>query len=82
MLYLFQAVPPPIIRSSKLYTQHWVFFELLLLLTACLSWDWAVRTHSCKQLEAVKAQVFVRLLLLLTPCVSELGLPSPNSRKQ
>ena len=25
---LFQAVPPPIIRSSKLYTQHRVFFEL------------------------------------------------------
>ena len=28
---MFQAVPPPIIRSSKLYTQHRVFVELLLL---------------------------------------------------
>ena len=33
MLYRFQAVPPPIIRSSKLYTQHRVSVELLLLLT-------------------------------------------------
>jgi hypothetical protein len=24
MLYMFQAGPPPNIRSSKLYTQHWV----------------------------------------------------------
>jgi len=30
---LFQAVPLPIIRSSKLYTQHRVFVELFLLLT-------------------------------------------------
>jgi hypothetical protein len=29
---MFQAVPPPIIRSSKLYTQHRVFVELFLLL--------------------------------------------------
>jgi hypothetical protein len=34
---MFQAVPPPIIRSSKLYTQHRVFVELLLLLTAIMS---------------------------------------------
>jgi hypothetical protein len=34
MLYMFQAVPPPIIRSSKLYTQHRAFVELFLLLTA------------------------------------------------
>jgi hypothetical protein len=34
---MFQAVPPPIIRSSKLYTQHRVFVELLLLLAACVS---------------------------------------------
>jgi len=34
MLYMFQAVPPPIIRSSKLFTQHLVFVELFLLLTA------------------------------------------------
>jgi hypothetical protein len=34
---MFQAVPPPIIRSSKLYIQHRVFFELFLLLTAVVS---------------------------------------------
>jgi hypothetical protein len=34
---MFQAVPAPIIRSSKLYTLHRVFVELLLLLTACVS---------------------------------------------
>jgi len=37
MLYMFQAVPPPIIRSSKLYTQHRVFVELFLLLTVIMS---------------------------------------------
>jgi len=37
MLYMFQAVSPPIIRSSKLYTQHRVFVELFLLLTAIVS---------------------------------------------
>jgi len=37
MLYMFQAVPPPIIRSSKLYTQHRVFVEVFLLLTAIVS---------------------------------------------
>jgi len=34
---MFQAAPPPIIRSSKLYIQHRVFVELLLLLTTCVS---------------------------------------------
>jgi hypothetical protein len=33
----FQAVSPPIIRSSKLCTQHRVFVELFLLLTAIVS---------------------------------------------
>jgi hypothetical protein len=37
MLYRFQAVPPPIIRSSKLDTQLRVFVELFLLLTAIVS---------------------------------------------
>jgi len=37
MLYTFQAVPPPIMRSSKLYTQHRVFVKLFLLLTAIMS---------------------------------------------
>jgi len=31
---MFQAVPPPIIRSSKLYTQHRVIVELFPLITA------------------------------------------------
>jgi len=31
---MFQAVSPPIIRSSKLYTEHRVFVEIFLLLTA------------------------------------------------
>jgi hypothetical protein len=34
---MFQAVPPSIVRSSKLYTQHWVFVELFLILTAIVS---------------------------------------------
>jgi len=37
MLYMFQAVSPPIIRSSKLNSQHPVFVELFLLLTAIVS---------------------------------------------
>jgi hypothetical protein len=36
MLYVFQTVPLPIIRSSKLYTQHQVFVELFLLLAAIM----------------------------------------------
>jgi hypothetical protein len=28
VLYMLQEVPPPIIRSSKLYKQHRVFVEL------------------------------------------------------
>ena len=31
MLYMFQAVPPPIIRSSQLYIQHRAFVKPLLL---------------------------------------------------
>jgi len=34
---VFHAVPPPIIRSSKLYTLRQVFVELFLLLAACVS---------------------------------------------
>jgi len=45
MLYMFQAVPPPIIRSSKLYTQHRVFVKLFLLLTAIVSWNVLELTH-------------------------------------
>jgi len=28
MLYMFQAVSPPIIRAQKLYTQHRVYVKL------------------------------------------------------
>jgi len=31
---MFQAVPSPIIRSSKLYTQYRVYVELFLFLSA------------------------------------------------
>ena len=34
---MFQAVLPPIIRSSKLYKQHRVFVEPLLFLTVVVS---------------------------------------------
>ena len=34
---MFQAVPLPFIRSSKLYTQYQVFVEFFLLLTAIVS---------------------------------------------
>jgi len=30
-LYMFQAVPPPIITSSKLYTHHRAFVRTLLI---------------------------------------------------
>jgi hypothetical protein len=30
MLYMFQADPTPIIRSSKLYIEHRGFFKLIL----------------------------------------------------
>ena len=33
---MFQAGPQPVIRSSKMYTQHQVFVELFLLLTAIM----------------------------------------------
>ena len=36
-ILLFHAVSPPIIRSSKLYTQDRVFVGLFLLLTAIVS---------------------------------------------
>jgi hypothetical protein len=34
---MLQAVPPLIIRNSKLYTQRRVFVEIFLLLTAIVS---------------------------------------------
>ena len=37
MLYVFQAVPLPIIRSSKLYKHNRVFVDLFILLTAIVS---------------------------------------------
>jgi hypothetical protein len=59
---MFQSVPPPIIWSSKRYTQHRVFVELFLLLTAIVS-----------ELE-LQYQVFVELFLLLTAILSELEI--------
>ena len=46
---MFQAVPPPIIRSSKLYTQHRVFVDLFLLLTAIVSELGLIHDSSKKQ---------------------------------
>jgi len=37
MLYMFQAVPPPIISRSKLYTHHRVFVEVFLLFTGIVT---------------------------------------------
>ena len=36
-LYMFQAVPPPIIRSTKLYNIAFRYCQLILLLTAVLA---------------------------------------------
>jgi hypothetical protein len=47
---MLQAVPLPIIRSSKLYTQHQVFVELFLLFTAIMGeveLTIAVRSRKC-----------------------------------
>jgi len=46
---MFQAVLPPIIRSSKLYTQHRVFVELFLLLTAIVSEMEQLTHDTCKK---------------------------------
>jgi len=45
---MFQVVPPPNIRSSKLYTQHRVFVELFLLLTVIMS-DLELTHNSSKE---------------------------------
>jgi len=48
MLYMFQAVPLPIIRSSKLYIQHWVLCQTFTATCHCrgraptLPWLWQV----------------------------------------
>jgi hypothetical protein len=46
---MFQAVPPPIISSSKLYIQHWVLVKLLLLPAASGTKS---HTHAFPQIEA------------------------------
>jgi len=39
LLYMFQAVPPPIIRSTKLYIQRQVFSNQYgCLLLSCMRW--------------------------------------------
>ena len=35
MLYMFQAIPPPIIRSSKLYIQQWVLCQMFTATCHC-----------------------------------------------
>jgi hypothetical protein len=41
LLYMFQAVPPPIIRSSKLYIQHLVFLNYYCYLPlSWMIWKW------------------------------------------
>ena len=39
MLYMFQAVPPPIIRSSKLYIQHRVLCQTFTATCHCRGRD-------------------------------------------
>ena len=39
MLYMFQAVPPPIIRSSKLYIQHRVICQTFTAICHCRGRD-------------------------------------------
>ena len=39
MLYMFQAVSPPIIRSSELYTQHRVYVNSPTLAVAASELD-------------------------------------------
>jgi hypothetical protein len=62
---MFQAVPPPFIRSSKLYTEHWVYVQLFLLLTAIVS-ELLQLTHDCgkKQKNILYSDcVFVALVI-------------------
>ena len=79
MLYTFQAVPPPIIRSSKLYTQYRVFVELFLLLTSIVSeleilyMFQAVPPPNIRSSKlCTPHRGFVEFFLLLTAIVSEL----------
>jgi hypothetical protein len=51
---MFQAVPPPIIRRPKLYTQHRVFVELFLLLTAIVSELFQLTHDSSKKQKKVR----------------------------
>jgi hypothetical protein len=42
---MIQAVPLPIVRSSKLYTEHRVFVDIFLLLTTKMS-EFQQLTHN------------------------------------
>jgi len=65
------AVPPPIIRSSKLYTQHRVFVELFLLLTANVS------SNSL----TIVGYVWIRIFIIGTPQqILHANLLIPQSR--
>ena len=76
---MFQAVPPPIIRSSKLYTQHRAFVELLMLPTTCASKLGLICMFQAVPPPIIRSskpytlhRVFVELFLFLTAIVSEL----------
>jgi hypothetical protein len=76
---MFQAVPPPIIRSSKLYTQHRVFVELFLLLTAIVgglepTHDSGKKQQSNKQTSVVYVKA---CLFLLAEACQGVGNNSP-----
>jgi len=66
MLYIFQAVPSPIIRSSILYTQHRVFVELFLLLTAIVSeFQLTLAVRSLKSSTNTRCCVYSSELLMM-----------------
>jgi hypothetical protein len=58
---MFEAVPPPIIRSSRLYIQHRVFVELFLLLTALVS---VVELDSGKKQKKLDNYASLELLMM------------------
>ena len=75
--YTMVLITPPIIRSSKLYTQHRIFFELFLLLTAIVSeLEFFQLTPPIIRSSKLYTQnrVFVELFLLLTAIASEFQL--------
>jgi len=70
MLYMFQAVSPPIIRSSKLYTLHLVYVKHAWHIPRCCvyslsSWWWAQKPpETCRALTVIKNTVECCILLI------------------